>query len=146
MLRKVQEQPEPQMVALSDNPQLLELCRQMIVNRQELEDLLYLDEYAPEPDTPNHCAHEALHPEFAALEAALTKTAPPVTPEGIRVLCEVAMLLLADRNKDEGLMPRDGIIDWITLFALTSAARMPEPIPLPLPHKLSRYWPTNDAT
>ena len=85
--------------------------------------------------------------EWIALAVALTKAARPVTPEGIRLLAEVAMVF-ADTINDENptLAPPEHLYEWITLFALASAARTPEPVPLPLPHNLPRYWPPSDAT
>jgi len=82
--------------------------------------------------------------EWIALAVALTKAARPVTAEGIRLLAEGAMPLLADRNDDESLMPPDTFYDWVTVFALASATRMPEAIPLPT--NLPGHWPANDAT
>jgi len=66
-----------------------------------------------------------------------------VTTEGIRLLAEVAMLFAA-LTYDENLSAPEDCVGWITLFALTSAARMPEAISF-TPH-LPFHQRPNDAT
>jgi hypothetical protein len=132
----------------SDNPNaaLIELCQRMLTNRQEWDALTDRDEYAEEECSPNYSDCQALNAEYVALEVALTRTARPVTPEGIRLLAEVAVQSFADRSADESIEAPESFAAWLALFALTSAARMPEPIPLPSPRDLPLYWPVNDVT
>jgi len=124
----------------SDGPdaQIIDICRQMLSVHHEWGELVEWDPYALEEGAPNHGRHEALLAEFAALGAALTKAARPTTPEGIRMLAEVAMLF-ADRTREDDLSAPEDFATWVTLFALTSAARAPEPIPLPA--HLLFHWP-----
>jgi len=61
-----------------------------------------------------------------------------VTPEGIRLLAEVAVLS-ADRTDEESLPAPEDVAGGVTLFVLTSAARLPEAIALPT--HLPVHWP-----
>jgi hypothetical protein len=118
--------------------QTLSICKALLFIHHEEEALVEHDPYAPEEGTPNHARHQALLAEWATLAEALTKAAPPTTLKGIRVLAEFAMTL-ADRTFEERLCEPKDFADWLTLFALTSAAGKPETIPLP--DYLPAYWP-----
>lgn len=72
----------------------------------------------PHCGVTRHCTWSGV-----SLEVALTKTARPLTPNGIRLLAELAMLF-SDRTSDEKLTP-EGYADWVRLFAVSSAATMP---------------------
>ena len=122
---------------MKTDAQTLAICRQLAFIHHEEEALVEHDPYAPN-EGPNHERHKALLAEWATLAEALSKAAPPTTLKGIRGLAEVAMML-ADRTFEERLCEPKDFADWLTLFALTSAAGKPETIPLP--DYLPAYWP-----
>lgn len=128
---------------MKTDAQTVAICRQLLFIHKEQETLIDRDPYAPEEGSPNQARHEALAAEYATLAAALTKAAPPKTRSGIRVLAELAMTL-ADRTAAERLCEPGDFADWVSLFALTSAAGKPEAIPLPV--LLPDYWPTQTFT
>jgi len=80
------------------------LCRPLLAIWQEKLALMDHDDDAQEED---RSAHQAMEAEWIPFAVALTKAARPVTAVGIRLLAEAAILLLADRNDDERLMPPD---------------------------------------
>lgn len=123
---------------MNSDAQTIAICEQLLFIQREQQALVERDPYAPEEGSPNHARHEALAAEYATLAEALTKAARPKTLKGIRMLAEVAMTL-AERTFEERLCEPGDFADWLTLFALTSAAGKPEAIPLP--DTLPVYWP-----
>jgi len=85
-----------------------------------------------------HQPNVATERQLASLAAALTKTAPPITPEGIQAVAELAMVF-ADRTDTDILCSPETFGDWLKILALTSAAGKRETIPLP--SNLPKYWP-----
>lgn len=127
---------------MKTDAQTVAICEQLLFIQREREALVEHDPYAPEVWSPNHARHEALVAEYATLAEALTKAAAPTTRKGIRVLAELAMTL-AERNFEERLCEPGDFADWVWLFALSSAAKKPERIPLP--EMLPRYWPAQGS-
>lgn len=119
------------------SPDAADICRQLLFIVREEQALVDLDPYAPDKG-PNHERHRALLAEYAALAAALTKSAPPTTPDGTKALAQLA-LTYASRTFDGSLKRPKDFARWLTLFALTSAAGNPQAIPLP--EYLPNYWP-----
>lgn len=117
---------------LSPDDRLIGICRQMCAVEQEKAALAGRDQWAPDCG-PNHEQYEALEAQLAALGAGLTKAAPPTTLEGIRALAQLAMTFTV--RTPEGALHHtesQSFADWVTLFALTSAAGKPETIPPPI--------------
>lgn len=118
------------------------VCEQLIFVHHEQKALVDLDPFAPNPDErgPNHQRYEALLAEEATLLAALTKAPAPRTLRGIKATAQVAMMFAdAERSPKDGMFVPNDLVEWTTLFALTSAAGKPEAIPRP--EMLPRYWP-----
>jgi len=122
---------------MKTDAQIRDICSQLLFVHHETEVLVDHDHDAPD-EGPNHERHKALLAEYATLAEALTKAAPPRTLKGIRGLAELAMTL-AVRTDEERLSDPKDFADWLWLFALTSAAGIPEAIPLP--ENLPVYWP-----
>ena len=93
---------------LTDSPDapVIAICQQMV-------ELVGQDPYALEA--------------LQALNASLTKTAPPTTPEGVRALAQAAMLF-----PSEGNLRPESFGEWIRLSALACAAGKFDAIPLPV--------------
>ena len=118
------------------------VCEQLLFIHHEQEALIDLDPYAPNPDEtgPNHRRYEALLAEEATLLAALAKAPAPRTLRGIKATAQVAIMLVdAERSLKDGMFAPNDMVEWTTLFALSSAAGKPEAIPRP--EMLPRYWP-----
>ena len=117
--------------------EMIKLCRNMTAVCHEQDKLVERDASAPYTG-PNHDRYEALDAKFASLAAALTKAALPVTPEGIRVLAEVAMVF-SDRDTTGELTRPETIGDWLKTATLIAATGKSET--LPLPSRLPEHWP-----
>ena len=106
-----------------DDTAIIALCRKMRAVCQEEDRIIREAEFAP--DIPS-----ALEAAQTRLAAAIARTKPPTTPDGIRALAEVAMEFVYD----EDLKRPHVLADWFKLAALLAAAgkhdRFP-PISLP---------------
>jgi hypothetical protein len=110
---------------MPDDKEIMAICRQMLFVWNQVGEFGSFD--------------EAQLAEYAVLAQALTKSARPATPEGIQALATLAMTLVP-RDDDGCLLQPPEFVDWLWVFALSSAAGEPERIPLP--RVLPNYWPT----
>lgn len=125
------------------------IARHLLYLAREEEELRNRDPDAPDENSRRRQL-EAWQIEFedllakrARLEVALTKAAAPFSPAGIQTLAQLAMT--GAERTDEGTLEAPESFDaWIRLFALTCAAKQPEPIPLP--RLLPMYWAIADGT
>ena len=109
--------------------QVITLCHRMVAICHEQDAQVRANDHQPSVATER---------QLASLAAALTKTAPPTTPEGIQAVAELAMVF-ADRTDTDILCSPETFGDWLKILALTSAAGKRETIPLP--SNLPKYWP-----